>query len=394
MRPIHELRRLLKGGGGRHPFDVARHDIGNDHEPLMRPEAFGSLAATCCGALRNGPRIQLVYIYWEIAGCWMTETKIHITRRDVLVTGAALVAVTGSGGLGRALSGAGGGSEPAGPAGQPFGERRQASALARSTHHLARRLARSFAAHRHKERLRSWPVRRLHRVGERGAQKRLPVACDHALGRRDHDHRRAGTLRRTCIRCRWLLSSMTVSNAASVRPKAKSVSAAGMMAEARNGMPSAATEDLCPAQQASLTPVEIRERIRAAISVAARPIPISSRRSAMSPKDIWDESFHLCSARPTPRAQPLPPASGRPADRRRNKSSRPDEGRGRDARRILVDISRLPMAEIAGTDGGGLRIGAAVTNADPRGGQARARKLSHVVARPAQRGIGAIAQPG
>ena len=66
----------------------------------------------------------------------------------------------------------------------------QARALdARPAHHAARRAARASRPHRHQERLRPRPVRRLHRAGERRAHQFLPVARGDARRRRDHHHR-------------------------------------------------------------------------------------------------------------------------------------------------------------------------------------------------------------
>jgi xanthine dehydrogenase YagT iron-sulfur-binding subunit len=188
----------------------------------------------------------------------MIETKLHITRRDVLVAGAALVAVTGNGGLGRALAApAAAQSVPGVPVSLLVnGARHQLSLDPRTT------LLDALRDH-------------LQLTGtKKGCDHGQCGACTVLVN---------GTRKNACLSLAVMRSGDEITTIEGLgTPEnlhplqvafvkhdgfqcgfctpGQICSAAGMMAEARNGMPSAATEDLS-AQQVSLTSFEIRERM-------------------------------------------------------------------------------------------------------------------------------------
>ena len=75
-------------------------------------------------------------------------------------------------------------------------QRRPKTTQSRAVDHPARCVARPPRSHRHQERLRSRPVRRLHGAGRWPPRQFLPDAGRHEGRRRDHHHRRPCQRRR------------------------------------------------------------------------------------------------------------------------------------------------------------------------------------------------------
>ena len=188
----------------------------------------------------------------------MTETKLHISRRDVLVAGAALVAVTGSGSMGRALA------APAVASGVPG---LPVSLSVNGTRHQLSLDPRTTLLDALRDHLQLTGTKKGCDHGQCGActvfvngvrknaclslavmRSGDEITTIEGLGTPENLHPlQVAFVKHDGFQCGFCTPGQICS-------------AAGMMAEARNGMPSAATEDLS-AQQVSLSTAEIRERM-------------------------------------------------------------------------------------------------------------------------------------
>ena len=129
----------------------------------------------------------------------------------------------------------------------------------RSAHLPARRAARTSAPDRYQERLRSRPVRRVHRADQRPADQFLPHAGGHARRTTRSSPSKAWARPTRCTPCRRRFSSTTASNAATARP-VRSARRSACSAKSKAGWPSHVTADVA-SPQVELTDAEIRERM-------------------------------------------------------------------------------------------------------------------------------------